>query len=115
MGSGCPSCNESYGEKSIAAWLEEKCLEYKRQKRWSKCRDKNPLPFDFYIPSLNLAIEYDGEQHFVPKECWGGTEEFDKIQRRDKIKTQFCLDEGIELLRINYTENIEEKLICSIR
>jgi len=110
MGSGCPSCNESSGEKEVARLLTEKGVEFKRQKRWTKCRDKNPLPFDFYIPSLNLAIEYDGEQHFIPKNCWGGGEEFDKIKRRDALKNKFCEENNIPLLRINYTENIEEKL-----
>jgi len=109
-GSGCPSCNESNGEKIIAQILTERGIEFKRQKRWSKCKDKNPLPFDFYIPSLNLAIEYDGEQHFIPKLCWSGKEEFEKIKRRDVIKNQFCSDEKIKLLRINYTENVKEKL-----
>ena len=70
-----------------------------------RCLQYGVFGLHFYIPSFNLAIEYDGEQHFVKKYCWG--KDNLKIQRRDKIKTQFCLDEGIKLLRINCIKNIE--------
>ena len=30
------------------------------------------LPFDFYLPEYNICIEYDGIQHFIPKEKWIG-------------------------------------------
>jgi len=110
MGSGCPSCNESKGEKEIAKWLDEHDVSYKRQKRWADCKYKNVLPFDFYLPETNIAIEYDGEQHFVWNDFFHTKEEFDLIQLKDKLKTEYCLKNNIPLVRINYTENIEKRL-----
>ncbi len=107
---GCPSCNESHGERVIAKWLDEQGIKYKRQKRWSDCKYKNVLPFDFYLPEVSIAIEYDGEQHFISKEYWGGDESFALIKLKDEIKTKYCLDNNIPLVRITYLDNIEERL-----
>lgn len=107
---GCPSCNESHGEKVIAKWLDEHGIKYKRQKRWSDCKYKNVLPFDFYLPETNQCIEYDGEQHFEIKEFWGGQESYDLIKLKDGIKTDYCLKKNIPLVRITYKDNIEERL-----
>lgn len=67
------------------------------------------LPFDFYLPKYNLCIEYDGEQHFSPTTIGGisieqGQLNFERLQINDQIKTQYCKDKGIQLLRIPYTE-----------
>jgi len=34
-------------------------IKYINQKRFKKCKNKLPLPFDFYLPDLNICIEYD--------------------------------------------------------
>ena len=64
-GQGCPKCNESKGEKAVAKFLDSKNIEYEQQYKFDNCRSKNELPFDFYIPSLNIVIEYDGEYHYM--------------------------------------------------
>jgi hypothetical protein len=62
--------------------------------------------FDVYIDVLNLAIEYDGEGHYIPIDFGGGDPEYhlQQTQIRDKIKTQYCIDNNIHLLRIPYWE-----------
>lgn len=67
------------------------------------------MPFDFYIPSQNIAIEYDGEQHFQPVNLGGisdesAMKEFRLTQKRDAIKNQYCQTNGIQLIRIPYTQ-----------
>jgi len=109
-GIGCPRCNTSKGENKIENILSNKNIIYVRQKKFDGCKNKYKLPFDFYLPDLNICIEYDGKQHFEAIEYWGGEEQFELIKIRDKIKTDFCIKNNIELLRINYRENIEEKL-----
>jgi len=52
----------------------------------------------------------DGVQHFEPTVRFGGEIEFVKRVNNDKIKTDFCQKNNIELLRIKYDENIIEKL-----
>jgi Zn finger protein HypA/HybF involved in hydrogenase expression len=107
-GKGCPKCRSSKGELLIDHILKERGIKFETQ--WSddgKCRHKSALKFDFYIPSINTAIEYDGEQHFMPRDVFGGDEEFQSTQLRDQIKTKYCLDNGIRLVRIPYTMAVD--------
>jgi len=109
-GDGCPTCNESKGEREIRLWIKENIITYIPQHRFNDCRNKNPLPFDFYLPDYNVCIEYQGEQHFKAKDCFGGEDGFNKIQKHDKIKRVYCINNNIPLLEIKYNEDINEKL-----
>ena len=81
------------------------------QKRFKDCKNLKPLPFDFYLPLLNVCIEYDGIQHFIVNEHFDGVQGLIDRQRNDDIKTNYCKSNNIHLLRISYKDNIEEKLI----
>jgi len=112
-GSGCPKCNDSKGEIKIKKILDSKNINYEIQKTFKSCEYLKPLKFDFYLPKLNTCIEFDGEQHYNPVKYWGGEDTLSKIKERDKIKTDFCRENNIQLLRIRYDENIFKKL-CDI-
>lgn len=106
-GRGCPICRKSKGEKQIRQWLTAHDIEFCEQKCFDSCRDRRPLPFDFYIPKSNTVIEYDGEQHYRAVDFFGGEKEFALRQRRDRIKSTFCEENRINILRIPYYENVE--------
>ena len=106
----CPKCSESKGERQVRLWLEKHDISYEKQYKFEDCRDNKPLPFDFYLPTYNRAIEYDGKQHFEPIEFFGGQESFEICQKHDKIKNEYCKNNGISLLRIPYYKNTEEEL-----
>jgi hypothetical protein len=103
-GGGCPKCKNSLGENKILSSLTSLGLIYETQKRFVGCKDKRQLPFDFYIPLLNILIEYDGLQHFRSRPAWGGEIALKQTQRRDAIKTTFAEKHGYKLLRIKYTD-----------
>lgn len=70
------------------------------------------LELDFFIRELNLAFEYDGEQHFDKALCenvFGSN--FEELQKRDRKKTIMCRDKGIRLIRIRYDEKINKNSI----
>lgn len=108
-GSRCPKCASSKGEKIIYNWLKENNITYKSQFQYKDCKNIKPLPFDFYLPNYNLLIEYDGEQHYMPVN-FGGTSNdkalsnYKRQQKHDNIKNVYCLKNNIPLLRIPYTE-----------
>ena len=108
-GDGCPICNESHGEKAVVNFLNKTLIIHERQKKYNKCKNKKPLPFDFYLPNENILIEYDGIQHSNIREFFGGEEALIYTKQNDSIKTKFAKDNNIPLLRIPYTEfnNIE--------
>ena len=109
-GKGCPKCNESHGEKYISNYLSINNIAYIPQHTFDSCKDKRQLPFDFYLPELNICIEYDGKQHYEAIDHFGGEEGLKVRQLHDQIKTDYCENNKIFLLRIKYDENIEEKL-----
>lgn len=99
---GCPRCgNKSKGERKIRELLSINETLFEEQKRFSDCKYKRNLPFDFYLPSKNICIEYDGIQHFEPI---FGNDEFELTKIRDDIKNKYCLSKNIELFRISYTD-----------
>lgn len=99
---GCPRCSISIGEKSIRSWLIENNIEYIQEYSFSDCRDKRVLPFDFYLPNENIAIEFDGKQHFTKNDYWGGKDALKVLQRHDRIKNDYCSTHNIKLVRIPY-------------
>ena len=100
----------SSGEFAIKGILEAMNIPFIQEMRFHDCRDIGVLPFDFYIPLLTSAIEFDGRQHFEPVKHFGGQEAFERRQRRDAIKNEYCAANGIRLLRIKYSdfERIQE-------
>jgi hypothetical protein len=107
QGNGCSLCNESKGEKKINKFLTENNIVFERQKKFEDCKNIFCLPFDFYIPSLRICIEFDGIQHYKALSYFGGEEAFKKTKINDNIKNDYCENNYIDLIRIRY-EQIED-------
>ena len=56
------------------------------------------LELDIFMPSVNVAIEYQGEQHFYPMDHWGGDEAFARTVERDRTKLKLCKKNGVKIL-----------------
>lgn len=113
----CIYCSESNYESFIRIFFEKKNIIFEREFSFKDCRDKHPLRFDFqvFIPNTNLwfLLEYDGYQHFelngrIQKEK--RIENLKYIQNHDRIKNQYCKDNNILLIRIDYRQNLEKQL-----
>jgi len=110
-GNGCPTCQESKGEKQVEKVLNSLNLSYVKQKRFPNCKDKRTLPFDFYLDELNILIEYQGKQHYEPLFFGGDCNNlFELIKKHDTIKENWCNENEIKLIAIPYTKfkDIEE-------
>jgi hypothetical protein len=57
--------------------------------------------FDIYIPELNIAIEYQGQQHYRPIDYFGGQEAFEQNKIRDKLKADKCKENNCTLIYVN--------------
>lgn len=120
--SGCHFCKSSVGEQKIFSLLNKYKINFEKEKCFADCKDRQMLPFDFYLKDYNVCIEFQGEQHYrsvdfsytPTKESKKKAEKkFVEIQKRDKIKKEYCKNKGIKLLLITYKQikQIESILI----
>ena len=94
--------------ESVSTWeslidetLKSLGVSFEREKMFDDCRNVYPLRFDFYIPDINTCIEYDGEQHIAPIEYFGGEKAYITRVQNDQIKTNYCAENNINLIRIS--------------
>jgi hypothetical protein len=109
-GHGCSKCHESLGESLIRCFLLDNNIKFIKEKTfYDLIGDGNGrVRLDFYLPEYNTVIEFDGKQHFEISKMICGinipdpVDFFNKIQLSDSIKNQYCIDNGIDLIRIPY-------------
>ena len=101
----CGCSISSKGERKIKEILDELKIKYVQEKRFNNCKFENGYlaRFDFYLPSYNTIIEYDGKQHFIEgNRVFDNKEKFKLTQEHDLIKTQYCFNNNIKLIRIPF-------------
>ena len=98
--SGCPLCKSSHMEIDVNNLLMSLNLQFNVHDRKTL---NNGLELDFYIPSLNIAIECQGLQHFQIG-GWGHKtieeriQYLKEIQKRDNDKLNICKQNNITLI-----------------
>ena len=95
----------------MLVYLKKEGIQFETQKKFEGMRSNLPLKCDFYIKNFNLVIEYNGRQHYEPIKLWGGTKQLKKTQELDKIKKEFCLENGINFEVIKFDEDINTRLV----
>ena len=103
--SSCDECRlNSNGEYRIKELLINLEIPYICQYKFSDCKDTFSLPFDFYLPNLNICIEYDGISHYEANSygSWRTEASVEKTQKHDIIKNNYCKEHDIKLIRIPY-------------
>jgi len=114
-GKGCPKCSLSKGETAVAILLEKYAVEFEVEFPIRDGIDDKTLRFDFYVPTLNTLIEFDGEQHFRPVTFGGMSKEkaltvYLRGKERDNRKNDWATRNGYKLVRIKYNDNISKVL-----
>jgi hypothetical protein len=102
-GSGCPICKSYKNEKIVANFLKDKNIFFEKK---TICLNGSKIRPDFFIPQINLFIEYNGEQHYYPVKFGGMSDEkaivqFKKQLVRDQNFRSYCLENTINLLEID--------------
>jgi hypothetical protein len=115
--SGCPNCKNK-NEARIQEWLIEKTIDFTRHISLKKITSSSTrkIIVDFYIPSSNIIIEYNGGQHYKPVQFGGmsidkAQKQFAKQQERDQFLEQFCKDNNIKLVWIDGRQYYGKKLV----
>lgn len=73
--------------------------------------------FDIYFPKYNIAVEYNGKQHYVPINLFGGKLGFEDNLWRDELKRKKCKENNCTLFEVkyDYTEEDYQKLVENIQ
>jgi len=66
---------------------------------------------DMFVPTLNLAIEYQGEQHYLPLDHLGAEQGLKDRQALDKAKREACERAGVHLVEWHYRTPISVKSV----
>lgn len=91
-----------FGPASIVETLLSHDIPYETEFRFKGDPEIARRPFDFYLPSFNLIIEFHGEQHLIG---WGRRDEdAQAIQERDLFKRNWALARNINFLEIKQWE-----------
>lgn len=110
-GHGCKECSLSFGiaEKKVLEILKAhfEDLEYQKKFEFLKSRTSYQT-LDFFIPSINVGIEYQGAQHFNAKVRFGGIEEYNKVMERDIRKYNKCEENGIKLYYLSFEPRVPD-------
>jgi len=104
-GRGCPKCHQSFGEHRVGLFLERHHIQHKPQKKLyytDEYGEKHYFQVDFYIPSGNIIIEYNGEQHYMPVKSWRGEKGYKDQLKRDATLRKYCKEHGYRLIEISY-------------
>lgn len=113
----CQQClkKESTYERLVRLWLEDNHLQYQREFWFSDCKDIRVLPFDFYIEYKDkiFLIEVDGCQHYYNNLMFNNFT-LEERKRKDKIKTNYCIEKGYTLLRLPYWNFNNNTYICKL-
>lgn len=104
----CPNCKISNYEKIVRDILDDLGVAYIEQYKFNDCTYIRPLPFDFYLSDKNVLIEVDGQAHYHPVRFGGisentAKENFNLQKIKDNIKTEYCKQHGIPLIRIPFS------------
>ena len=92
-------------QKSLFEMLKQKfpnaIWEYRTEVRWDK---RHKIGYDIFVPSMNIAFEGQGHQHYNSIEIWGGNEAFEKQKNRDEYKSKIAKELGIRLVIVPFCD-----------
>lgn len=98
----------SKGEAEVIKYLKKRNIKFKKEYK-IRCNtefQKN-VYIDFYIPSMNTFIEYNGAQHYKPVELFGGEAQFKRQVLRDNWVREYCKKKNIKLIEIPYYQDVK--------
>ena len=98
----CQKCSKSQSnlEYIVESYLKKKKINYVVQKRFSWCKNKRQLPFDFYLVDYNTVIEVQGGQQYNENKMFSIT--LEEQQKRDEFKKQCCINNNVNYIAIPY-------------
>ncbi|MEN5436533.1 hypothetical protein ABE545_23080 [Sphingobacterium faecium] len=106
---GYPEIGGIYRELIVFNFFSEKLSNYTVTAQFSP-KWLGRQRFDVYIHELNIAIEYNGKQHYESIDFFGGKDGLILNIKRDKIKEEKCISNNCKFYVIRYDEDIKIRM-----
>jgi len=91
-------------EKHVYKILIKTPYKFVQEKQFKDFRN-GLMRFDFFIPSLGVCLEVNGNQHYeFNKKFHKSYSDFTKAKERDRMKASYCLAHDLKLYCIPYWE-----------
>lgn len=103
---------KTVSERNLYNLIKERFPDAEFQKTFNWLGSQS---LDIFIPSKNIAIEYQGEQHFRSVEAFGGKAAYRKQVANDKKKKSACRKHGITLLYFTFDTNEKTEKLHGIK
>lgn len=99
-GHGCPKCilkSQTKLLEKLERVFPEETFQWEYKNEWlGKQR------IDICLEKYCIGIEYDGQQHYMPIDYFGGEDAFREQVESDALKNQKCKENGFTLFRLKY-------------
>lgn len=109
-GYDCYECSKSQNTKEIKLRdllkndFRGEIIEYQAHLSWL-----GRQTFDIYFPKYNVAVEYQGIQHFQPVSLFGGKDSFEYMRGLDTQKYNKCVENNCTILYFSFIkQNIQD-------
>lgn len=103
---------EEYVYKIVKKYYKQYGVIYQHRPLFLHSSIGGQMSYDIFISGLNIAVEYQGKQHFEPVDYFGGEEAFKRVQIRDAEKKQLSEENGVHLVYINHWDVVTPDLVC---
>lgn len=107
-GYGCSKCKlkeQTNIFNMIKSWFPNEQWEWEYSPEWLGLQR-----FDIYNIKYNIAIEFNGRQHYEPIACMGGDRQFEINKLRDCKKSELCDINNCILYCIKYDNKNYDKI-----
>lgn len=104
-GHGCKHCGQTnQTELKVKQMLEQEFINVEHQKTFDWLKHKHQLYIDFYLPDYNVAIEYQGRQHFSEKAFCNQIKNnnLNECIQRDLKKIELIKQHNIKLYHLSF-------------
>lgn len=117
-GQGCHVCGRGYTKSENKLFLKLKehfpDATLHHHPIFLKTYKNGWQELDIFIPSLNVAVEYQGKQHFEPVSIFGGEDGYNRTIKLDSSKHEKCLINNVKLFYFTYEKTVPKEYYSKI-
>lgn len=108
----CESPSSKYAIGIFTKLIGEEPIKEKRFKWLYYKRANNKLRIDAFYENLNLAVEYNGPQHyFIDGHYTKSQKDLERKQEIEKYKIKLLQDHGIKVIVIHFKDKVDEQYV----